>query len=69
VPGPQSAPAGPGERPGGRTPSTTGDLLALLDGYPPGRLAPMQRAERDLARARLAAGGDPADKPFCLCWD
>ena len=36
--------------------ATTGDLLALLDGYQPGQLAPMQRAERDLARARLAAG-------------
>jgi tetratricopeptide (TPR) repeat protein len=31
-----------------------GELLALLDGYQPGQLAPMQRAERDLARARLA---------------
>ena len=41
--------------------ATTGDLLALLDGYRPGQLAPMQRAERDLARARLAAAdGDPA---------
>jgi len=30
------------------------DLLALLDPYPPGELAPMLRAERDLARARLA---------------
>jgi tetratricopeptide (TPR) repeat protein len=39
--------------------ATTRQLLATLDGYPPGRLAPMQRAERDLARARLAAtGGD-----------
>ena len=35
--------------------TTTRDLLALLDGYRPGHLAPMQRAERDLARARLAA--------------
>ena len=35
------------------------DLLALLDGYQPGQLAPMQRAERDLARARLAAGSGP----------
>jgi tetratricopeptide (TPR) repeat protein len=36
-------------------------LLALLDVCPPGRLAPMQRAERDLARARLSArDGDPA---------
>jgi predicted ATPase/class 3 adenylate cyclase len=36
------------------------ELLALLDGYPAGQLAPMQRAERDLARARLsAANGGP----------
>ena len=41
--------------------ATTTELLALLDGYRPGQLAPMQRAERDLARARLAArDGDPA---------
>jgi hypothetical protein len=32
------------------------DLLTLLDSYQPGYLAPMLRAERDLARARLAAG-------------
>jgi class 3 adenylate cyclase/predicted ATPase len=39
-------------------------LLALLDGYRPGRLAPMLRAERDLARARLAAAGrNPAAGP------
>jgi hypothetical protein len=39
-------------------------LLALLDGYQPGELAPMQRAERDLARARLAAAdGDPDAGP------
>jgi len=46
--------------------AATRDLLALLDACPPGRLAPMQRAERDLARARLAAGdGDPdADSAF-----
>jgi hypothetical protein len=44
--------------------ATTRDLLALLDGYPPGCLAPMQRAERDLARARLIArDGDPAVGP------
>ena len=44
--------------------ATTGDLLALLDGYRPGQLAPMQRAERDLARARLAAAdGDPDAGP------
>jgi len=35
--------------------SATGELLALLDAYKPGRLAPMQQAERDLVRARLAA--------------
>jgi hypothetical protein len=33
-------------------------LVDLLDGYLPGRVAPMVRAERDLARARLTAGGD-----------
>ena len=38
-----------------------GELLALLDACQPGQLASMQRAERDLARARLAAGdGDAA---------
>ena len=31
------------------------ELLALLDGYQPGQLAPMLRAERDLVRARLTA--------------
>jgi class 3 adenylate cyclase/tetratricopeptide (TPR) repeat protein len=41
--------------------AATGDLLALLDSRVPGHLAPMQRAERDLVRARLAAAdGDPA---------
>jgi class 3 adenylate cyclase/predicted ATPase len=35
--------------------ATTTELLALLDGYRPGQLAPMQRAELDLARARLTA--------------
>jgi class 3 adenylate cyclase/predicted ATPase len=40
---------------------TTRDLLALLDGYQPGQLAPLQRAERDLARARLAAVGTDPD--------
>jgi class 3 adenylate cyclase/predicted ATPase len=40
--------------------ATTGELLALLDSYQPGRLAPVLRAERDLARARLADHrGDP----------
>jgi tetratricopeptide (TPR) repeat protein len=43
--------------------ATEADLLALLDGYRLGQLAPMQRAERDLARARLTGadgGPDPA---------
>jgi class 3 adenylate cyclase/predicted ATPase len=46
-------------------------LLALLDGYRPGRLAPMLRAERDLARARLAAAdADPdADPAFAAAVD
>jgi tetratricopeptide (TPR) repeat protein len=35
------------------------ELLALLDGHQPGHLAPMLRAERDLARARLAAADGP----------
>jgi hypothetical protein len=38
--------------------AAAGELLALLDAHKPGRLASMQRAERDLARARLAAGDD-----------
>jgi class 3 adenylate cyclase len=33
-------------------PATTGELLAMLDALQPGRVAPMLRAERDLARAR-----------------
>jgi len=41
--------------------AATRELLALLDAYQPGYLAPTLRAERDLVRARLAAGdGDPA---------
>jgi hypothetical protein len=41
--------------------AAVGKLLALLDACQPGHLAPMQRAERELGRARLAAtGGDPA---------
>jgi class 3 adenylate cyclase/predicted ATPase len=41
--------------------AATRDLLALLDDYPAGQLVPMQRAERDLTRAKLAArDGDPA---------
>ena len=44
--------------------AATRDLLALLDGYQAGELAPMQRAERDLARARLAAASaDPDPGP------
>jgi hypothetical protein len=42
--------------------TATRELLTLLDSRQPGHLAPMLRAERDLARARLAAGdGDPAE--------
>ena len=48
--------------------AATGELLALLDDYQPGHLAPMLRAERDLARARLAAsasdGGQDAAAAF-----
>jgi predicted ATPase len=41
--------------------AATGELLATLDACQPGHLAAMQRAERNLVRARLAAGdGDPA---------
>jgi class 3 adenylate cyclase/predicted ATPase len=41
--------------------ATTRELLTLLDNSPPGHLAPMQRAERDLVRARIAAvDDDPA---------
>jgi hypothetical protein len=41
--------------------TSTGELLAMLDSAQPGHLAPMLRAERDLARARLAArNGDPS---------
>jgi hypothetical protein len=44
-----------------RDTAATHDLLALLDACKPGHLAPMQRAERDLVRARLAAhDGDQA---------
>jgi class 3 adenylate cyclase/tetratricopeptide (TPR) repeat protein len=44
--------------------ATTRDLLALLDSYQPGNLAPMMLAERDLVRARLAVGeGDPSAAP------
>jgi hypothetical protein len=44
-----------------RDSAAVGELLALLDSHQSGHLAPMLRAERDLARARLAASdGDPA---------
>jgi class 3 adenylate cyclase/predicted ATPase len=36
--------------------AAVGDLIALLDSHQPGHLAPMLRAERDLARARFAEG-------------
>jgi class 3 adenylate cyclase len=39
-----------------RDSAAVGELLALLDSHQPGHLAPMLRAERDLARVRLAAG-------------
>jgi class 3 adenylate cyclase/tetratricopeptide (TPR) repeat protein len=39
-----------------RDTATIQGLLAQLDGYPPGYLAPMLRAERDLVRARQADG-------------
>jgi tetratricopeptide (TPR) repeat protein len=38
----------------------TRDLLALLDAHPPGHLVPILKAERDLARARLAVGDGEA---------
>jgi len=46
--------------------ATATGLLDLLDGYRPEQLAPMQRAERDLARARLTAadGGPDAGAAF-----
>jgi class 3 adenylate cyclase/tetratricopeptide (TPR) repeat protein len=42
--------------------AAVGDLIALLDSHQPGHLAPMLRAERDLARARLAAADDDGDQ-------
>jgi class 3 adenylate cyclase/tetratricopeptide (TPR) repeat protein len=38
------------------------DLIALLDSYQPGHLAPMLRAERALARARLAGANGEGDQ-------
>ena len=46
--------------------AATADLLTLLDGYQPGQLAPMLRAERDLARARLAASDPDAGRCAAL---
>jgi len=41
--------------------TAAGDLLTLLDDCPPGHLAPVLKAERDLVRARLAShDGDQA---------
>ena len=34
--------------------SATRELLVMLDSYPPGHVAPVQRAERELVRARMA---------------
>lgn len=49
---------------------TISELLALLDSYPPGHLAPMLHAERDLVRARIAAReGDPAATEMLKCRD
>ncbi len=39
-------------------------LIAMLDGYRPGQLAPLQRAERTLAAARLEAGTPAATELF-----
>jgi len=42
--------------------ATSKELLAMLDALQPGRLPPMLRAERDLARARLAGTGDSGEQ-------
>jgi hypothetical protein len=42
--------------------AAVGDLIALLDSHQPGHLAPMLRAERDLARARLTAANGDGDQ-------
>jgi tetratricopeptide (TPR) repeat protein len=49
--------------------NATGELIALLDANKPGRLAPMERAERDLVRARLAARDQalPSRTPSPAC--
>jgi class 3 adenylate cyclase/predicted ATPase len=41
--------------------ATARELIALLDSYQPGRVVPMLRAERDLARARLSASDSDQD--------
>jgi class 3 adenylate cyclase/predicted ATPase len=48
--------------------SATTELLGLVEGRQPGQLGPLLRAERDLARARLAArdGGEAAEEAFAL---
>ena len=46
--------------------TAVGELLALLDSYQPGHLAPMLRAERDLARARLADYHGDRDVMACF---
>ena len=45
--------------------ATSKELLAMLDALQPGRLPPMLRAERDLARARLA-GTDDSGEQFAV---
>ena len=45
-----------------RDTATIGKLLALLDSSPPGYLAPMLLAERDLTHARLAASASASDQ-------
>ena len=49
-----------------RDTAATRDLIAMLDSYQPGHVALMLRAERDLARARLADsdGGQAAASAF-----
>jgi class 3 adenylate cyclase/tetratricopeptide (TPR) repeat protein len=47
-----------------RDTAVLGDLLAALDGYQPGHVAPLLRAERDLARVRLAAADPDAAAAF-----
>jgi hypothetical protein len=46
--------------------AAVGELLTLLDDHQPGHLAPMLRAERDLARARLAAADGGPDAAAAL---